>query len=81
MYIDFNFLFFFTSIKAPYPYSTDERIYIVVEYFKNEESVIKTQRSLERKYHIRLDHKTINRVEETFLKYGELTKPRNENHI
>ncbi len=81
MYIDFNFLFFFTSIKAPYPYNTDERIHIVVEYFKNEESVIKTQHSLERKYHIRLNYKKINRVVKTFFKCGELTKPRNENHI
>jgi hypothetical protein len=62
-------------VSAPYQYSLDEKINCVVEYYRNEESMIKTQRSLQRKYGFRPSDHTICRLVDNFLTYGDVQNP------
>jgi hypothetical protein len=68
----------FACASAPYQYSIDEKIHCVSEYYSNGESMIETQRALQRKYEIRPSDHTISRLVDNFLAYCDVQKPREE---
>ena len=68
--------FVLACASAQFPYSVDEKIKCVIEYYQNEGSIISTQRALQTKYNFRTDVNTIKRYVRNFETYRNVEKIR-----